>query len=135
MNIPIGQTEEVEDSAGLIDIDFTPILRCDDLNVWRTSAAATDFEVANTAVHTPDDDMTKIQRNAKIWRTTGHEIGVQVLHKWTTEPTNITPLAAYHGFNEKCFANFVDTVGEFSPGPSGIHISFSISHPKALPSL
>ncbi|KAL7813893.1 hypothetical protein V8C44DRAFT_363803 [Trichoderma aethiopicum] len=93
-----------------MDADYTPILRCDGLNSWRESAAATNFEVGDTAVHTPDDDATKMRRNAQVWRATGHTIGVQVLHKWKTEPTNITPLARYHGLNETSLANFVDTV-------------------------
>ncbi|UKZ81527.1 hypothetical protein TrVFT333_009299 [Trichoderma virens FT-333] len=115
-------------------MDFTPILRCDDLDTWRTADDATDFEVANTAVHTPDDDMTKIQRNAKIWRTAGHEIGVQVLQKWSTEPKNITSLAGYHGFNEKCLANFVDTVvPDIIPaGLKLLHSKFRVEVAKAL---
>ncbi|UKZ55768.1 hypothetical protein TrVGV298_009592 [Trichoderma virens] len=115
-------------------MDFTPILRCDDLDTWRTADDATDFEVANTAVHTPDDDMTKIQRNAKIWRTAGHEIGVQVLQKWSTEPKNITSLAGYHGFNEKCVANFVDTVvPDIIPaGLKLLHSKFRVEVAKAL---
>ncbi|KAL7934734.1 hypothetical protein V8C35DRAFT_327100 [Trichoderma chlorosporum] len=102
--------DRVEGVGNLVDADYTPILRCENLNDWRRSEAATNFRVAGTAVQTPDDDANKIRRNAETWRGLAHVTGVQVLHKWNTEPKNITALAGYHGFNERSLTNFVDTV-------------------------
>ncbi|KAL7808405.1 P-loop containing nucleoside triphosphate hydrolase protein [Trichoderma gracile] len=97
------------------DIKFESILRCEGLPSWRTTEEATNFIVGDTAIHTPDDDPALVKNNAAVWRGLGHVTGVQVLHKWDTNPTNITALAKYNGFNEKSIANFADSIETATP--------------------
>ncbi|KAK0759458.1 hypothetical protein N5P37_007646 [Trichoderma harzianum] len=102
-------TENVENAIN--PGDFTPILRCEGVVGWRTEDIANKFDVVENTVLTPDDDQAAIKRNKKAWDKTGHVDGVHAMLKWNTEPTNVTPLTRYNGFNnERSFVNFVDTV-------------------------
>ncbi|PTB47394.1 hypothetical protein M431DRAFT_102340 [Trichoderma harzianum CBS 226.95] len=104
------QTDTVEDTNDEIVVDFTPILRLEGINDWRVKPEANNFSVGDTAKYTKDEDTQQIRKIAKLWRDLGHCIGVQICHKWNTEPTLISLLARYNGMNVNSLANFADTV-------------------------
>ncbi|KAL6698341.1 hypothetical protein J3F84DRAFT_346683 [Trichoderma pleuroticola] len=89
--------------------DFIPLLRQDKVPLWRLAPDATNYSIIAPLINHTQDAAT-VKANLAKWKGLGHPVGIQILHKWDTQPKGQAAIAGYNGLNDQSLLNFVDTV-------------------------
>ncbi|PNP51939.1 hypothetical protein THARTR1_07148 [Trichoderma harzianum] len=92
--------------------DFIPLLRQDKVPLWRLAPDATNYSIIAPLINHTQDAAT-VKANLAKWKGLGHPVGIQILHKWDTQPKGQAAIAGYNGLNDQSLLNFVDTVGKY----------------------